>query len=165
MRRHMAASLGLALATTIAGAAQAAGFDASRAGDVTSVITSHGASGALKKGDDGRAYFEGQAGNTSFEAHFQTCDGARTHCNTLLLSSSWESKKITIDQINRWNRWTLYCPAFIDHDGSPTLWYAIAVSGNTAQADLADDLGTWMECLHDFDGFVAAPEDFLKNHT
>jgi len=168
MKRHMLAGLALALSFTaaIAGAAHAApGFDARRNADVSALITSHGASGALKKSDDGKTYFAGQVGNIFFDAHFQSCDTPRTLCKTMLLSGLWDSKKITIDQINRWNRWTLYCPAYIDGDGSPNLWYSIAVSANTAQADLADEIGTWMDCLHDFDGFVSTPEEFLKAHS
>ena len=168
MKRLMPAGLALALtlAGTFASAARAApAFDARRAADVAALITTHGASGALKKSDDGKTYFDGQVGNILFDAHFQACDKPRTLCKTMLLSGSWDSKKITIDQINRWNRWTLYCPAYIDGDGSPNLWYSIAVSANTAQADLADELGTWMDCLHDFDGFVSSPEAFLKAHS
>jgi len=160
------AGLALALAATLAGAAHAApAFDARRAADVAALITAHGASGGLKKSDDGTTYFDGQAGSILFNAHFQACDKPRTLCKTLLLNGAWDSKKITVDQVNRWNRWTLFCPAFIDGDGSPSLWYAIAVSANTAQADLTDDVGTWMECLHDFDSFVSAPEAFLKAHS
>ena len=156
---------GLALALTTATAAHAADFDARRAADIASIITSHGASGALKKGDDGKAYFNGQVGNVYFDAHFQSCDDARTYCKTVLLGGVWDSKKITVDQINRWNRWTLYCPAYIDADGSPDLWYSIAVSSSTTEADFSDELSTWMDCLHDFDGFVGAPDDFIKNHA
>jgi hypothetical protein len=170
MRRDLMAGVVLALATTtltamVAGDAHAAGFDARRAADVAAVITAHGASGALKKGDDAKAYFDGQVGNTVFEAHFQNCDGPRTYCTTILLSGSWDSKKITIDQINRWNRWTLFCPAYIDGDGAPNVWYSISVSDSMVQGDLNGDVGTWMDCLHDFDSFVGAPEDFLKNHS
>jgi hypothetical protein len=156
---------GLATALTAVSAAHAAGFDARRAADVAALITTHGASGELKKGDDGKVYFAGQVGNAFFEAHFQTCDAPRTYCKTVLLAGVWDSKKITVDQINRWNRWTLYCPAYIDTDGSPNVWYSLAVSSSSTQADVSDDLGTWMDCLHDFDGFVGAPEDFLKNHS
>ena len=163
MIRHWMA--GLALALTATGAAHAASFDARRAADMAALITTHGASGALKKGDDGRVYFTGQVGNAFFEAHFQTCDEPRSYCKTVLLSGAWDSKKITIDQINRWNRWTLYCPAYIDTDGSPNVWYSIAVSSSSTEPDVSDAIGTWMDCLHDFDGFVGAPEEFLKSHS
>jgi hypothetical protein len=156
---------GLALALTTASAAHAADFDARRAADITTLITSHGASGGLKKGDDGKAYFDGQVGNVFFDAHFQTCDDARTYCKTVLLAGTWDSKKITVDQINRWNRWTLYCPAYLETDGTPVIWYSLAVSAHTDPGDLSDVVSSWMGCLKDFDSFTAAPEDFLKRNT
>jgi hypothetical protein len=159
--RHLIASL--ALAATSVGAAHAASFDARRADDIAAVITSHGASGTLKKDSDDKVYFAGQAGQTFFEAHFQNCDKPRAYCTTMLLAGSWDSKKISVDQINRWNRWTLYCPAYIDGDGSPNLWYTIAVSSNTAATDVTGSLDTWMDCLKDFGGFVDDPEAFLKH--
>ena len=162
MRRWIA---GLALALTTAGAAHAASFDARRAADISAFVTSHGASGALKKADDGKLYFDGQVGNTFFDVHFQTCDDARTYCKTMLLGASWDSKKLSVDQINGWNRWTLFCPAYLDKDGAPNIWYAIAVTGNTSEDDLTGPISTWMDCLHDFDSFVDGPDDFLKNHS
>jgi hypothetical protein len=165
MRRYRTAGLALALAAAaIAGAGHAASFDARRAADIAALVASHGASGTLKKGTDGKAYFDGQVGNIYFDAHFQTCNEDRSACKTVLLGASWDSKKPTADQINRWNRWTLFCPAYLDKDNTPNIWYAIAVSGNTSADDLVSPLSTWMDCLHDFDTFVDSPEDFLKNH-
>ena len=168
MRRNWMAGLALALSMSMVGAASAAhaaGFDARRAADISAFVTSHGASGALKKADDGKLYFDGKAGNTFFDVHFQTCDDARTYCKTMLLGASWDSKKLTVDQINGWNRWTLFCPAYLDKDSAPNMWYSIAVTSNTSEDDLTAPLSTWMDCLHDFDGFVDAPDDFLKNHA
>jgi hypothetical protein len=162
MGRHWFA--GLVLALVAVGAAQAASFDARRAGDMATVISAHGASGSLKKGDDGKVYFQGQVGNIFFDAHFQTCDDARTYCKTMLLAGSWDSKKVTVDQVNRWNRWTLYCPSYLDSDGSPNMWYSISLSSNTSESDVSNQLSTWMDCLHDFDSFVSGPEAFLKSH-
>jgi hypothetical protein len=156
---------GLALALAAAGAAHAGSFDARRAADIAALVTSHGASGALKQGDDGKVYFNGQAGQMLFGVHFQSCDAARTLCKTMLLSASWDSKRVTVEQINRWNRWTLYCPAYLDSEGAPDLWYSLAVSANTSQDDVAGPLGTWMDCLRDFDSFVGDPEAFLQHNA
>src|ERR1700722_1507842 len=160
MRRYWIAGLALALSIASAtSAAQAAGFDARRAADISAFVTSHGASGALKKADDGKLYFGGQVGNIFFDVHFQTCDDARTYCKTMLLGASWDSKKLNVDQINGWNRWTLFCPAYLDKDGTPNIWYSIAVTANTDQDDLTSPISTWMDCLHDFDSFIDGPED------
>ncbi len=83
----------------------------------------------------------------------------------MLLGASWDSKKLTVDLINGWNRWTLFCPAYLDKDNAPNIWYSIAVTSNTSEDDLATPLSTWMDCLHDFDNFVDSPAEFLKNHS
>ena len=164
MRRYWTA--GLLLALLAAGSvAQAASFDARRAADISAFVTSHGASGALKKAGDGKTYFDGQVGNIFFDVHFQTCDDARTYCKTMLLGASWDSKKLNVDEINGWNRWTLFCPAYLDKDSTPNIWYSIAVTSNTNEDDLTSPISTWMDCLHDFDSFIDGPEEFLKNHA
>jgi hypothetical protein len=165
MRRLGTAALGLALTLTLAAAAHADSFDARRAADIATALTSHGASGSLKKSDNGHIYFDGQAGELYFDVHFQDCDDARTLCKTLVLGGSWNTKDLTADQINRWNRWTLYCPAYLETDGTPLIWYSVAVSNHTDAGDLADVVSTWMGCLKDFDSFIGAPDDFLKRNT
>jgi hypothetical protein len=164
MLRDGAVALAL-LAAAMSTAAHADPFDARKAADVAAVVTSHGASGALKKGGDSKIYFAGQAGQLYFAAHFQDCDDARDLCKTLMFSSWWTTKKIDAYQINRWNRWTLYCPAYIDSDGEPDVWYAVAVSAHTDPGDLANVVGRWMDCLSDFDSFVSDPDAFLKKNN
>ena len=159
MRRMLSAALGLGL---LAGAAHAADFDARRPTDIATLLTQHGASGSMKSGDSGKAYFDGQAGQLFFSIHFQDCDVARTNCSTLLFSSWWKTKEISPELLNRWNRWTVYCPAFIDTDGTPEVWYSFPVSSRTAADDLVRVENTWMNCLTDFDSFVADPPGFLK---
>jgi hypothetical protein len=146
----------------LAGAAQAAAFDARRPGDVAGLVTEHGASGSMKTGDAGKAYFAGQAGQLNFSIHFQDCDAARANCSTLLFSGWWKTKQITPQTLNRWNRWTVYCPAFIDTDGTPEIWYSYPVSALTAADDVVRVQNTWTNCLTDFDSFVGDPEGFLK---
>ena len=164
MRGCWVAGLGMALA--VAGAAGAApAFDARHAADVAGVVTANGASGALKTGSDGKTYFEGQAGQLYFDVNFQDCDAGRTTCGTMVFTGSWNAKTITPEQVNRWNRWTLFCPAYLETGGAPDVWYSLAVSEHTDQDDVAAAVGTWMGCLKDFDSFVSSPDDFLKRNA
>ena len=164
MRGLVAACLGLALA--IAGAAGAAqAFDARKAADVAGVITANGASGSLKTDKDGKVYFDGQAGQLYFNVNFQDCNTGRTQCGTAVFTGSWNSKSITAEQINRWNRWTLFCPAYLETSGSPDVWYSVAVSEHTDASDITGAINTWEGCLKDFDSFVGGPDDFLKRNA
>jgi hypothetical protein len=162
MLRPIILAAGLALAT--ASLARAADFDARSPKDVLGVVTTNGASGELSLGKDGKPGIKGQAGRIFFDVYFDDCDAAKALCNTVIFTGSWDSKKITPDEINRWNRWTLFCPAYLEADGSPDMWYSVAVSAHAAGQDLADDVERWMNCLQDFDDFVGAPEEFLKRN-
>ena len=163
MRAFGIVGVGLALAAASSGAAHA--FDARKAADVAGVVSANGASGQLKTGSDGKTYFDGQAGQLYFNVNFQDCDKDRAQCGTAVFTGSWNAKNVTADQINSWNRWTLFCPAYLDTDGSPNVWYSLAVSEHTDATDVAGAVGTWMGCLKDFDSFVGGPADFLKRNA
>ena len=163
MRGFVAAGLGVLLASGLAAPAQA--FDARKAADVAGVITANGASGSLKTDKDGKVYFDGQAGQLYFNVNFQDCNTDRSQCGTAVFTGSWNSKSITAEQINRWNRWTLFCPAYLETNGSPDVWYSVAVSEHTDTGDIAGVVGTWEGCLKDFDSFVGGPDDFLKRNA
>lgn len=160
MSRDALFALGAALA--LAGLARADDFDARRAKDTAGVVTSNGASGEVKAGEDGKPTISAQAARIYFDVYFDDCDTTKTLCNTVIFSGSWDTTKVSTDQINRWNRWTLFCPGYLDTRGKPEIWYGIAVSQHTAKDDVATDVDRWMGCLQDFDDFVGDPEAFLK---
>jgi hypothetical protein len=159
-RLMLLAAAGFALT----GAAQGADFNAGAAKDVLGIVTTHGASAEIKSNTDGKPYIDGQAGRLRFQVYFNECDDKGGACGSLMFNGSWDSKKITVDQLNRWNRWTLYCPAYLDTDGTPDIWYSVAVSERTSSDDVAADLDRWMGCLQDFDDLVDSPEEFLSHH-
>ena len=157
--------VGLAAAATLAGLARADDFDARRAKDIATVVTTNGASGELTVGADGKPTINAQAARIFFDVDFDDCDTAKALCNSMIFSGAWDTGKVTIDQLNRWNRWTLFCPAYLDAKGQPDMWDAIPVSQSTSKDEVANDVARWMGCLQDFDEFVAAPEDFLKRNV
>lgn len=149
----------------LAGTARADDFDARRAKDVAAVVTSNGASGDLKTGQDGKPTLSAQAARIYFDVYFDDCDAAKALCDEVIFSGSWDTTKVSVDQLNRWNRWTLFCPAYLDARGEPEVWYGVAVSQHTAKDDVEGAVDRWMGCLQDFDDFVAAPEDFLRRNA
>jgi hypothetical protein len=162
MRR--VALIGLGLAALLASAARADDFDARRAKDIAAVVTANGASGELKTGDDGKVTLSAQAGRIYFDVNFDDCDTGKALCNTVTFSGWWDTTKLTPDILNRWNRWTLFCPAYLDAKGSPAMWYALAVSPRTGKDDVANAVDRWMGCLQDFDDFAASPDDFMRRN-
>ncbi|HEY3797483.1 MAG TPA: YbjN domain-containing protein [Caulobacteraceae bacterium] len=160
MRHQLAA--GLVLAMAAASGARADSFDARRADDVASVVTGHGATGQLAAREDGKTFFEGQAGDVGFAVYFQDCDEAQL-CKSLLFTNAWDDAKLTPELVNQWNAWTTWCPAYLDKGGAPNLWLSAPVSARTDASDLGDQVGVWTACLKDFSAFVAAPSKFLAD--
>jgi hypothetical protein len=144
--------------------ADAAAFDARDPAEVLTVIAANGASGDLKKDDKGMPYIDAKAGTLSFEVDFFDCDQAGGACATAIYATGWDLTSVSLDQINRWNRWTLMCPAYLTTDNHPHAWFAVKPSANDTRADVANQLNTWLDCLSDFDKFTDAPDAFLKAH-
>jgi hypothetical protein len=142
--------------------ATAADFDARRPKDVLSVVTTNGASGELKAAKDGKPYIDAKAGKIFFDVDFYDCDDAKALCTTQNFYASWTSKDVTVEQMNRWNRWTLWCPGYLDKDGEPNMWSNTPVYAHETREDVVSTVDGWMGCLRDFDAFVANPEDVLK---
>lgn len=155
MSRNHAHGLAGLLALAIAAPATAADFDARKAKDVLSVITTNGASGVMKVGKDGKPYVEAKAGKIFFDVDFYDCDDGKTLCTTQNFTASWTTK-------GRWNRWTLWCPGYLDQDAEPNLWTSVPAFERESRDDVTGVVDTWLGCLRDFDDFVANPEDVLK---
>jgi hypothetical protein len=162
MNRTGVRALAALLALCIAAPALAADFDARRPKDVLSVVTTNGASGVLKTGTDGKPFVEAKAAKVFFDVDFYDCDDAKASCATQNFNASWTTKGVTAEQINRWNRWTLWCPGYLDKDGEPNLWTSVPVFEHESREDQAAVVDTWLGCLRDFDDFVASPEEVLK---
>lgn len=158
----LAAALGVLAALPAIAASPAAGFDARHPKDVLSVVTSNGASGELKVGKDGKPYIDGKAGKIFFDIDFYDCDAAKSLCTTQNFYASWTSKDVTVEQMNRWNRWTLWCPGYLDKDGEPNMWSSASANAHETREEMISAMDAWMDCLRDFDDFVANPDDALR---
>lgn len=152
----------MASGAILAAAPAPSDFDARKPKDVLGVVTTNGASGALKLGKDGKPFIEAQAGKIFFDVDFYDCDEAKASCTTQNFNAYWTTKDVTTDQMNRWNRWTLWCPGYIDKDHQPNMWMSVSVFAKQTHDDQVDVVNTWLDCLRDFDDFVASPEEVLK---
>ena len=155
----------MGLCAGVAGAAtSAAAFDARNPADVLAVLSTNGATGELKKDDKGKPFIDAKAGSLGFEVDFFDCDKGSGACGATLYATGWNMTSISVDQINRWNRWTLMCPAYLNASGHPHAWFAVKPSANDARSDVINQMNTWLDCLSDFDKFTDAPDAFLTAH-
>jgi hypothetical protein len=151
-------------ASLAANATAAAAFDSRNPADVLSVLTSNGASGEIKKDDKGKPYIDAKAGALGFEVDFFDCNEAGAVCGTTMYATGWNLTSVSVEQMNRWNRWTLLCPGYLTKENHPHAWFGVKPSVNDARSDVVNQMNTWLDCLSDFDKFTDAPEDFLKAH-
>jgi len=149
-------------AAALASPALAADYDARKPNDVLGVVTTNGASGSLKLAKDGKPYIEARAGKIYFNVDFYDCDDAKASCATQNFNAYWTTKGVTTDQMNRWNRWTLWCPGYLDKDGQPNMWMSVSVFAKQTRDDQVEVVNTWLDCLRDFDSFAASPEEVLR---
>lgn len=154
----------LAATAVVAGAAgSAAAFDARDPASVLAVITANGASGELKSDEKGAPYIEAKAGPLTFSVNFFDCNSAKSGCGSLIYTTGWNMTSVSLDQINRWNRWTILCPAYLSSVNHPRAWFGVKPSVNDERSDVKAQADAWLSCLSDFDKFTDNPEAFLKS--
>ena len=146
---------------TVCAGPAAAAFDAHNPDDVLAVLVTNGASGEIKVGDDGVKFIEAKAGKLGFEADFYKCNKEQNACETVTYQLGFDSVLVNVDQINTWNRWTLYCPAYLTKENHPHVWMSIAPSAHDTRAEIADQQSRFMDCLKDFDRFTDDPANFI----
>jgi opacity protein-like surface antigen len=149
------------LAAAIATPAMA--FDATSPEDVLSVVQANGASATLKVGDDGKPWIAAQAGKTYFSVDFYDCDQANKQCGTIAYTASWDFKGATLEQVNRWNRFTLRCPAYLDKEGRLNAWMPADLTPDLSRADVEQLQEGWLDCFSQLNEFANSPGEFLES--
>ena len=162
MKHLLVAGLAVCLATLAGASDAAATFDARNPADVLAVISSNGATGELKKDENGRPYIEAKTGALPFELDFYGCDANGATCSKVLYTIAWQTNAVSLDQVNRWNRLTLMCPAYLNTGNHPRAWYGVRPSASETSDDVVAELNIWLDCLSEFDKFTDAPEAYLK---
>ncbi len=162
MAKTLLTGLSAALAALfLAGAASA--FDSGRPSDVMSVAQAAGATVVMKADAHGNPWIDTTVGGRHFEIDFYHCNDAKTHCSVVLYAIGFDTTTVTLDQINRWNRWAELCPGFLDTGNTPRAWYPIKPLPGDGPADVAAQFGSWQQCLGDFSRFASNPDTFLSS--
>ncbi|MDQ0464453.1 hypothetical protein QO010_002234 [Caulobacter ginsengisoli] len=154
----------LALCATMAfgGAAQAAGFSAGSSADVARVLQADGFT-ATTKVEGNKPYVAATTSDgTKFVVEFYKCDTSKLNCKVAIYTANW-TEEPTLDQINRWNRWTFVCPVYGAADKSTSVWMGVMVDPSDNAQTVELQLKTFNGCLSDFQAFLTNPEAFLKD--
>jgi hypothetical protein len=165
MRLSTIAALGAGLAVAAgAGAAFAAGFDIRSASSVLGAVIASGATGELTAKPGENPYILAQHGDNPFEVDFYDCNSAKTSCKTMVLQTFWETKKLTLEQVNGYNQWAVSCPSFLRDDGKPAIWLTQKATDDFTSADFARHMSVFYGCIQEYSDFVADPAGWLKTH-
>jgi hypothetical protein len=132
---------------------------------VLSVLSGNGASGELKRDDQGTPWIDAKAGSLKFTVEFFGCNAPKTLCDSIVYQVGWSDVKVTIDQLNGWNRWVLFCPAYKVKDGDwPRAWYPVKGFSEDTEDHIKSEQDEWLSCLSNFDRFTDDPDGFLRTH-
>lgn len=161
----VAGAVALAMAAAWGGAAQArAPFDDRSPADVASVVVEAGGEGKVEQDKPTSPKFvSGSHDKVSFYVDFNHCAQDEA-CKILMFNASWDTTKVTADQINLWNRDTAICPAYLDKEGNPVMWMPVAAYGHKGRSDLLLDVKEYFGCLGDFADFVDDPAAYFKDN-
>jgi hypothetical protein len=159
----MSQKLIVAVLAAAAMATPAYAFNATSPTDVAALVNENGASAALKVGDDGKPWIDAQAGRTHFAVDFYECDEGEKACGTITYTAFWSAKKANLEHVNRWNRYTLRCPASLDKQGRVNGWMTAETAPELTRASFEAVHEAWLVCLSDLDDFANDPEAFLKS--
>ena len=137
-------------------------FDARNPNSVFQVLIAHGVKAAWAKDSSGVDYIDAMGGQLSFQVDFYRCNPDRSRCGAVVYQVGWDKPLVTLDQINRWNRAVLLCPAYLTEAGHPHAWLGVLPSVHDARDDVVAQQTSWATCLTSFDQFTNDPEAFLK---
>jgi hypothetical protein len=162
MRTILAAVTAAAMSLALAG--PAAAFDQRNPADVLSVINASGATATMQKPAGKAPYIEGRSGQLTFETQFYNCNEAKSLCGTVVYTANWDTKDVSLQEINGWNQWVFLCPAYLTSDGQPMLWYGLKAFADDSREQATASFEDWQDCLTQFHDFVGDPQAFLKAH-
>ncbi len=161
MRLGLAA---VALGATLAAASGAWAFDARSPEDVLGVLKADGASPKMKKEADGRPYIVALKKGQTFVVRFHRCNDDKTSCQVVVYNLTFAHDPANVDQINRWNVWSLLCPADREPPGHPHVRFSVLAAASDTRDTVVAEQNEWQACLTDFAEFAHDPEGFLKAH-
>lgn len=117
-------------------------------GAILNVAKGYG-SATLKKDSRNDPLIVGRIDNTRYSVIFQGCKANRD-CKEITISAAWGGVKVSMSEINAWNRDKKFGKAYLDNDGDPTLEMTINLKYGVSQENLDDTFDWWVKAL---DGF------------
>lgn len=106
-------------------------------------------SAELDKDGQGDPRVTGRIEGTKYGIYFYGCSNGRD-CDDIQFSAGWSGAKVTLDDINRWNRQKRYGKAYLDRDGDPRLEMVVNIDYGVSAKNLEDSFSWWSKALKGF---------------
>lgn len=138
-------------------------FDARDPAGLIALLATVDAKGEIQRTEADAVFMRVTTPAYAFGAQYAGCDQRGRACKALAFSTSSETRRATLAQINAFNQTSLTCRVFQDRSGKPHVMYAGLVSGQDSREEVKTHLGAWQGCLANFGDFLADPNAYLAS--
>lgn len=136
----------LAVGSMAASAAQT--VDAENPDAILNIARGYGAA-TLEKDNQGDPKITGRIDGSKYGIFFYGCSsGAK--CDDIQFAAAWAGKKVSLEDINKWNRDKRFGRAYLDRDNDPVLEMDVNVDHGVTKANLDDTFDYWVKVMKAF---------------
>lgn len=141
------AALAFAAAFTVQ-AADDSIVDATNPALIKNIASGYG-SATLDTDSVGDPMITGRLDGTKYGIYFYGCNDGK-NCRSIQFSAGWAGTKVTLADLDEWNRTTRFGKAYLDKDGDPRLEMDVNLDGGVTRKNLDDVVDWWQVSLKGF---------------
>lgn len=106
-------------------------------------------SATLEKDSSNDPFITGRIDGTKYIILFYGCSNGK-ECDEIQFVAAWAGEKVSMDDINAWNRDKKFGKAYLDQDGDPRLEMTVNLDYGVTQRNLDDTFDWWTKALARF---------------
>lgn len=99
---------------------------------------------------DGDPQIVGRMKGTKYTVYFYGCENGR-NCDDILFTAGWSGHRVSMGDINDWNRNKRYGKAYLDDENDPILELAVNLKYGVTSRNLDDTFDWWGVSLEGFE--------------
>lgn len=122
--------------------------DATNPETVRDIASGYG-SATLDTDNTGDPMIVGRLDGTKYGIYFYGCKEGKK-CRSVQFSAGWAGSKVTLEQLDEWNRTTRFGKAYLDKDGDPRLEMDVNLDGGVTRKNFDDWVDWWKVSLKGF---------------
>jgi len=120
-------------------------IDASNPQGILNIARGYG-SADLTTDSTGDPKITGRTEGIAYSVWFYGCSDGR-NCKSIQFSSGWVSDRVSLRDVNRWNKTKRFGKAYLDDDDDPILEMNVTLDGGVSRSNLDDAFDWWKVVL------------------